>query len=44
MDLIEETLLAVAPDLVSDAIREPDFTAARCPDLEVGASPGAVAE
>lgn len=33
MDLIEETFLAVAPDLVSAAIRNPEFTTGLWPDL-----------
>jgi hypothetical protein len=35
VDLIEETFLAVAPELVSAAIREPEFTAVLWPDLDL---------
>ncbi|SHN42246.1 hypothetical protein SAMN05443668_108144 [Cryptosporangium aurantiacum] len=35
MDLIEETFLAVDPDVVSAAIREPRFTADLWPDLDL---------
>jgi hypothetical protein len=35
VDLIEETFLAVAPELVSAAIREPEFVAALWPDLNL---------
>jgi hypothetical protein len=35
IDLIEETYLAAAPALVAAAIREPSFTAALWPDLQL---------